>query len=110
MNLNTGDSKNIGRLAGDFGFFLDRDVLLEPAVPRPQESAEDFGGEAFDCVHDAGMASASERADDLRQVTLAASGALGQKATEERGCDGEHGGDDAAADPDLLSDHGCDVG
>ncbi|MBZ5724228.1 MAG: hypothetical protein LAP87_04460 [Acidobacteriia bacterium] len=31
--LNTGDSKSIGRLAGDFGFFLKNDVLLEPHVP-----------------------------------------------------------------------------
>jgi hypothetical protein len=30
VNLNTGDSKNIGRLAGDFGFFLENDVLLAP--------------------------------------------------------------------------------
>jgi hypothetical protein len=33
VNLNTGDSKSIGRLGGDFGFFLDNDVLLEPHLP-----------------------------------------------------------------------------
>ncbi len=33
VNLNTGDSKSIGRLAGDFGFFLENDVLLEPRGP-----------------------------------------------------------------------------
>ncbi len=33
VNLKTGDSKSIGRLAGDFGFFLENDVLLEPRGP-----------------------------------------------------------------------------
>ena len=33
INLNTGDSRSIGRLAGDFGFFLENDVLLEPRLP-----------------------------------------------------------------------------
>jgi hypothetical protein len=33
LDLNTGDCTSIGRLAGDFGFFLDRDVLLEPRRP-----------------------------------------------------------------------------
>jgi hypothetical protein len=30
LDLNTGTCRSIGRMAGDFGFFLDRDVLLEP--------------------------------------------------------------------------------
>ena len=33
LDLNTGDCRSIGRLAGDFGFFLDRDVLQEPRHP-----------------------------------------------------------------------------
>jgi len=33
VDLNTGESKSIGRITGDFGFFLENDVLLEPRLP-----------------------------------------------------------------------------
>jgi hypothetical protein len=36
LDLNTGNCRSIGRMAGDFGFFLDRDVLLASLEPRRQ--------------------------------------------------------------------------